>query len=93
MYYAPESDSPLLASPSLKVAYIMNPAISQEQHDRVRYWSELTEPPSAENGAALRGENCQNWCIRVLERLYQFEESIVDRVKVDEVKGYLGSTS
>ncbi|KAI9823855.1 MAG: hypothetical protein M1826_007601 [Phylliscum demangeonii] len=49
---------------------------NEQQADRVRYWAEREEPPSAESMKEVK-ENCQGWAVRVIARLV--EEGIVER--------------
>ena len=85
MGYRPASDVNTSASETLKHVELLNPGITQSQHDTIRDTARNETPPSAPNIAAER-ENCQHWILTVLERMQA--AGIVAQDKVDKVYGF-----
>ena len=61
----------------------------REQRDlieRVRYWSLLEIPPAARSQREVE-ENCQGWCLRVVERLV--EDGFVEKRWIWSLRGMM----
>ncbi|KAF2428742.1 hypothetical protein EJ08DRAFT_318325 [Tothia fuscella] len=74
MRYVHATDVDILKLDSINSIYLLE-ALKDEDEDVVAHIAETEVPPYAENRAAVK-ENCQGWCVRVVDKL--IEELIVN---------------
>lgn len=80
MTYRPANNVDVLNSSSLRNTYELNRNLTPSQHITIAQAAQAEPAPHAATAAAVR-ENCQHWCVRVLQRLVAY--GIVTQAKVD----------
>lgn len=80
MAYQTASGIDIFESGNLRDIYELNGNLTSNQHSIIAHVASAELPPSAVNAAAVR-ENCQHWCIRVLQKLVAYDIVTEQKIK------------
>lgn len=68
MTYTPASNMDVFNSAGFRTSYVFNGRLTPTQHQTIAHVAAAEPAPQAAKAAAVT-ENCQHWCIRVLQKL------------------------